>query len=38
VVSVDWLHMAQDEDERRVPLNTVMILRISEMAGNFLSI
>jgi len=34
---VDWIHLAQDRDQWRVVVNTVMNLRIPEKARNFLT-
>jgi hypothetical protein len=34
---VDWIHLAQDRDRRRAVVNTVMNLRVSLNAGNFLT-
>jgi hypothetical protein len=33
----DWIHLAQDRDQWRVLVNTVMNLRIPKKAGNFLT-
>jgi len=32
---VDWIHLAQDTDQWRDLVNTVMNLRVPEKAGNF---
>jgi hypothetical protein len=34
---VDWMHLAEDRDQWRVPVNTVMNIRVPLMAGDFLS-
>jgi hypothetical protein len=34
---VDWIHVAQDEDEWRPLVNTVMNLGVLQKAGNFLA-
>jgi hypothetical protein len=34
---VDWMHLAQDRDQRRALLNTEMNLRVSLKAVNFLA-
>jgi hypothetical protein len=34
---VDWIHLAQDRDQWRALLNTVVNLLVSESAGNILS-
>jgi hypothetical protein len=34
---MDWIHLAQDRDQWRALLNTVVKLLVSESAGNFLS-
>jgi hypothetical protein len=34
---VDWIHLAQDKDEWRVGVNTVMIYQVSRTVGNFLT-
>jgi hypothetical protein len=34
---VDWIDLAQDRDQWKVLVNTVMILRVSKKAGTFLS-
>jgi hypothetical protein len=34
---VDWIHLAQDKDQWRALMNTVMKLRVPENAGKFLS-
>jgi hypothetical protein len=33
---VDWMHLAQDKDHCRAPVNTVMKLRVPQKAWNFL--
>jgi hypothetical protein len=33
----DWMHVAQDRDQWRALVNTVMNLRVSQKAGDFLS-
>jgi hypothetical protein len=33
--SVEYIHLAQDRDQWRSLVNTVMNLRVPEMAGNF---
>jgi hypothetical protein len=33
---VDWMDMAQDRDQQRVLVNTVLNLRVSKNAGKFL--
>jgi hypothetical protein len=33
---MDWIELAQGRDQWRVPVNTVMNLRIPENAGKFL--
>jgi hypothetical protein len=35
---VDWMHLAQDRDQWRVLVNTVMNLQVPLKAGNFLTI
>jgi hypothetical protein len=37
IVDVDWIHWAQDRDRWRALVNTVMNLRVSYNAGNFLT-
>jgi hypothetical protein len=34
---VDWIHLAQDRDRWRALVNTVMSLRVTQNAGNFLT-
>jgi hypothetical protein len=34
---VDWMHLAQDRDQWRTLMNTVINLRVPLMAGNFLA-
>jgi hypothetical protein len=34
--NTDWIQQAQDRDQRRALVNTVMNLRIPQNAGNFL--
>jgi hypothetical protein len=34
---VDWIHLAQDRDQWQALMNTVMNLRVLQMAGNFLN-
>jgi hypothetical protein len=34
---MDWINLAQDRDQWRTLVNTVMNLRVSENAGKFLS-
>jgi hypothetical protein len=34
---VDWIHLAQDTDHRRVLVERIMILRVPYKAGNFLN-
>jgi hypothetical protein len=34
---VDCMHMTQDRDRRRVPVNVVMTLRVPYKEGNFLT-
>jgi hypothetical protein len=34
---VDWMHVAQDRDQCRAVVNTVMNLRVPWMAGNILA-
>jgi hypothetical protein len=34
---MDWIDLAQDRDQRRALVNTVMNLRVPRNAGNFLS-
>jgi hypothetical protein len=36
--SVDWIHLAQNQDHWGAVVNKVMNLRISLKAGNFLSV
>jgi hypothetical protein len=35
--AVDWIRLAEDRDQLRVVVNTVMNLRVSYKAGNFLT-
>jgi hypothetical protein len=35
--NVDWIHLAQDRDQWQAPMNTVMGIRVSEKAGNFMT-
>jgi len=34
---VDWIHVTQDEAKRQGLANTVMNLRVTQRAGNFLT-
>jgi hypothetical protein len=34
---VDWMHLAQEWDQWRTVVNTVMNLRVPQRAGNFLT-
>jgi hypothetical protein len=34
---VDWMHLAQDRDQRQALVNTVMNLWVPQTAGNFLT-
>jgi hypothetical protein len=34
---VDWIHVAQDRDQWRAVVKTVMNLRFPQRAGNFLT-
>jgi hypothetical protein len=34
---IDWIHLAQDSDQWRILVNTVMNLRVPENVGSFLS-
>jgi hypothetical protein len=34
---MDWIDLAQDKDQWRVLMNTIMNLRIQQKAGEFLS-
>jgi hypothetical protein len=34
---IDWINLAQDRDQSRALMNTVMKLRVPKNAGNFLS-
>jgi hypothetical protein len=34
---VDWMHLAQDRDQWRAVVNTVMNLQVLQKAGNFLN-
>jgi hypothetical protein len=34
---VDWIHLAQDRDQRRAVVNTIINLRVSYKAGSFLT-
>jgi hypothetical protein len=34
---VDWIHLAQDRDQWRAIMSTVMNLRVPQKAGNFLT-
>jgi len=34
---VDWIHLAQDRDQRWALVNTVMNIRVLSKAGNILS-
>jgi len=33
---VNWIHLVQDKEQWRIPMNTVMNPRLPQKAGNFL--
>jgi hypothetical protein len=35
---VDWIHLSQDMDQWRTLVNTLMNLRVTQNAGNFLTV
>jgi hypothetical protein len=35
--AVDWINLAQDRDDWRAVLNTIVNLRVSQNLGNFLA-
>jgi hypothetical protein len=35
---VDWMHLAQDRDQRQALMNMLMDLRVSEKVENFVTI
>jgi len=34
---VDWVHLAQERDQRLAPVNTIMNIWVPSKAGNFLT-